>query len=298
MTNWQRKPDRRALKDVTSFFGVHKRTIVRLWKRAKVNVVQHGIYEAPLLKHRSGRRPRDLAAMLQRFHHVDLQRRTTIRAAVASGVPSTTLFRCLKQAKLRSYKNVTRPMLTVDSLKARIKFCLADTSINKYRDMMDMVHVDHKYFFLTVVKRRFIILHDEPEPARKLKKKRHILKVMMLAAVARLRYNAAGECIFDGKLGTWAFVEHTLAQRTSRNQVAGTPLVKAITATKENYREVLLGKLLSATKSKWPGEGRGVRITVQQDNASPISTPRTQSVAPLSVHLVLTCTKFSTAEQP
>uniref|UniRef100_H3GLK1 Transposase Tc1-like domain-containing protein n=1 Tax=Phytophthora ramorum TaxID=164328 RepID=H3GLK1_PHYRM len=148
--------------------------------------------------------------MLQRFHHVDLQRRTTIRAAVASGVPSTTLFRCLKQAKLRSYKNVTRPMLTVDSLKARIKFCLADTSINKYRDMMDMVHVDHKYFFLTVVKRRFIILHDEPEPTRKLKKKRHIMKVMMLAAVARLRYNAAEELVSATTEAYWKLPEETL----------------------------------------------------------------------------------------
>uniref|UniRef100_H3GTP8 Uncharacterized protein n=1 Tax=Phytophthora ramorum TaxID=164328 RepID=H3GTP8_PHYRM len=62
-------------------------------------------------------------------------------------------------------------MLTAYNLRARIKFCLGheDTSVNKYRDMMDMIHVDEKYFFLLVVKRRSIMLHDEPEPARKLK---------------------------------------------------------------------------------------------------------------------------------
>ncbi|KAH7488765.1 uncharacterized protein KRP23_2710 [Phytophthora ramorum] len=86
-------------------------------------------------------------------------------------------------------------MLTAYNLRARIKFCLGheDTSVNKYRDMMDMIHVDEKYFFLLVVKRRSIMLHDEPEPARKLKSKWHITKVMMLVAVARPRYNAAGE---------------------------------------------------------------------------------------------------------
>ncbi|KAL4170483.1 hypothetical protein KRP22_008592 [Phytophthora ramorum] len=106
-------------------------------------------------------------------------------------------------------------MLTAYNLRARIKFCLGheDTSVNKYRDMMDMIHVDEKYFFLLVVKRRSIMLHDEPEPARKLKK-------------------------------------HTLAQRTSRNRVARTSLVKSIEATKENYRGMLIGKLLPAIKSK------------------------------------------------
>ncbi|KAE8896586.1 hypothetical protein PF003_g19167 [Phytophthora fragariae] len=265
------KPRRGAIKEVAGNFSVHEKTISRLWKRAKTNAAQHGVYEATTLKHLTGRRPRDLKAVLERLRHVDVQQRTTIRsAAVACGVPATTLFRRLKQGKLRSCTSVTRPLLTPANLQARIKFCLdhVDTSTNKYRDMMDVIHVDEKYFFLTVVKRRFIMLHDEPDPIRKLKSKRHITKEM-LAAVARPRYNEAGECIFDGKLGTWPFVVHTLAERTSRNRPAGTPLVKAVTATKENYREMLIDKLLPAIRSKWPGGGRGTGITIQQDNASP-----------------------------
>ncbi|KAH7488007.1 hypothetical protein KRP22_009354 [Phytophthora ramorum] len=162
------------------------------------------------------------------------------------------LFRRLKQGKLHSCTIVTRPMLTTDNLKVRIKFCLdhVDTSVNKYRDMMALIQVDKKYLFLTVVKWRIIMIHDEPEPARKLKSKRHITKVMKLAAVTRPRNNAAGECIFDGKFGDMGVLEHMLAQRTSRNRVAGTSLVKAITPTKENHREMLIGKLLPANKSE------------------------------------------------
>ncbi|RLN93708.1 hypothetical protein BBJ28_00015477 [Nothophytophthora sp. Chile5] len=79
-----------------------------------------------------------------------------------------------------------RPLLTADNLQTRVKFCLdhVDKSVNAYHDMMDVVHVDEKYFFITVVKRRFILIPDEPEPARKLKSKYHIIKVMVLAAVA------------------------------------------------------------------------------------------------------------------
>jgi transposase-like protein len=198
------KPRRGSIKEVAGNFGVHARTISRLWKRAKTNAAQQGVYEAPTLKDRTGRRPRDLTAVRERLRHVDVQQRTTIRsAAVACGVPAATLFRRLKQGKLRSCTSVTRPLLTPANLQARIKFCLdhVDLSINKYRDMMDVIHVDEKYFFLTVVKRRFIMLHDEPDPVRKLKSKRHITKVMILSAVARPRYNEAGECIFDGSWG-------------------------------------------------------------------------------------------------
>ncbi|GMF44230.1 unnamed protein product [Phytophthora fragariaefolia] len=77
-----------------------------------------------------------------------------------------------------------------------------------------------------------------------------------------------------GKLGTWRFVVHTLVERTSRNRPAGTPLVKAVTARQENYRAMLIDKLLPAILSKWPGGGRGARIMIEQVNASPHIDPK------------------------
>ncbi|OWZ04662.1 hypothetical protein PHMEG_00023400 [Phytophthora megakarya] len=234
------KPRRGGLREVTSIFGVHKRTIARLWKRAKVNAELYGVYEAPSMKQRCGRKPHNLDAALECLRNVSPDERTTLSsAATASGVPATTLFRRLKQGKLRSCTSVTRPRLTADNMQERVKFCIdhVDTNAYTYKDMMDVIHVDEKYSYLTVVKRRFILLLDETEPVRKLKSGRHITKVMMLAAVARPRYNAAGECIFDGKLGAWPFVEYTVAKRTSKNSVAG---------TKQHYREMLMEKLLPA----------------------------------------------------
>ncbi|OWZ20461.1 hypothetical protein PHMEG_0005132 [Phytophthora megakarya] len=242
------KPRRGGLHEVASIFGVHKRTIARLWKRDKVNAELYGVYEAPSMKHRCGRKPHNLNAALERLRNVGPHERTTIRsAATASGVPATTLFRRLKQGKLRSCTSVTRPCLTADNMQERVKFCIDHVDMNAYtyKDMMDVIHVDEKYFYLTVMKRRFILLLDEPEPVRKLKSRRHITKVMMLAAVARPRYNAAGECIFDRKLGTWPFVEYTM----------------------------LIEKLLPAISEKWPGGGQGCRIAVQQDNAPPHIDP-------------------------
>ncbi|KAJ8561495.1 hypothetical protein ON010_g8186 [Phytophthora cinnamomi] len=119
------KPRRKAVHEVASIFGVHKRTIARLWKRAKANAELFGVSEAPSLKHRCGRKPRDLAAALERLRNVSPHERTTLRsAATASGVPTTTLFRRLREGKLWSCTSVTRPLLTVDNMQARVTFCL------------------------------------------------------------------------------------------------------------------------------------------------------------------------------
>ncbi|KAE9254423.1 hypothetical protein PF002_g2865 [Phytophthora fragariae] len=45
---------------------------------------------------------------------------------------------------------------------------------------------------------------------------------MFLAAVARPRYDANRQVLFDGKIGIWDFTKQTEAQRTSKNRPAGT----------------------------------------------------------------------------
>ena len=41
---------------------------------------------------------------------------------------------------------------------------------------------------------------------------------MFLSAMARPRYDAQGNCTFDGKIGVWAFVEWVQAQKRSANR--------------------------------------------------------------------------------
>jgi hypothetical protein len=45
---------------------------------------------------------------------------------------------------------------------------------------------------------------------------------MFLAAVARPRFDANGNVIFDGKLGIWPFTYQEAAKRNSKNREAGT----------------------------------------------------------------------------
>ena len=54
--------------------------------------------------------------------------------------------------------------------------------------------------------RNFYLLPNEEDPYRTVRNKNFIEKVMFLSAVALPRYDNDGNCIFDGKIGVWAFV--------------------------------------------------------------------------------------------
>jgi hypothetical protein len=60
--------------------------------------------------------------------------------------------------------------------------------------------------------------HREKALERECKHKNHIQKIMFLSAMARPRYDAQGNCVFDGKIGVWAYVEWVQAQKRSRNR--------------------------------------------------------------------------------
>jgi hypothetical protein len=49
-----------------------------------------------------------------------------------------------------------------------------------------------------------------------------MIKVMFLATIACPRYDPEGECTFDGKIGTFPFIEKVAAKRTSKNREKGT----------------------------------------------------------------------------
>ncbi|RHY48231.1 hypothetical protein DYB30_011531 [Aphanomyces astaci] len=90
---------------------------------------------------------------------------------------------------------------------------------------------------------------------------------MFLSAVARPRYVEATGKWWDGKLGTWPFVdsESVQAERSSFNREAGTYETKSINVTKDVYRSFLVGKVLPAIVAKWPCDEKIVKL--QHDNA-------------------------------
>jgi hypothetical protein len=136
--------------------------------------------------------------------------------------------------------------------------------------MMDYVHIDEKWFYITNVKENYYILPDELPPERKSKSKRFITKVMFMAADARPRYDFNKKRIFDGKIGIWPFVVKEPAKRFSKNRSRGTLVTKAITSVnKESIRQMMLENVIPAIKEKWPLATRMQPIIIQQDNAKP-----------------------------
>lgn len=135
--------------------------------------------------------------------------------------------------------------------------------------MMNRVHVDEKWFYLTQVNKKLYLLPEEESPVRTCHHKGYIIKVMFLAAVARPRHDEERGEMFDGKLGIWPFVEWIPAQRNSVNRPHGTLEMKPVTVTRDVYRQMLVQHVIPAIKTKWPARERGNVIYIQQDNARP-----------------------------
>ena len=128
----------------------------------------------------------------------------------------------------------------------------------KFLDMMDHIHVDEKWFFLSWQKERYLLLPEErylllPEeknPKRCVKSKSHITKVMFLCAIAHPHFNPSANSWWDGKLGIWPIGDWEPAKRASKNRPRGTLVWKNKPVTKEVYPELLISKLLLAIVEK------------------------------------------------
>ena len=91
-----------------------------------------------------------------------------------------------------------------------------------FRDMMNEVHVDEKWFRVKDTQETVYLLPGEKPPPLKLKSKRFITQIMFLTAVARPRYNHTTKTWWDGKIGIWPVVERVPAQRSSKKRPKGT----------------------------------------------------------------------------
>ena len=111
--------------------------------------------------------------------------------------------------------------------------------------MMDVLHIDEKWFYLTEVKKNYYLGNDDHDPYRSVRNKRFISKVMFLIAVAwpiwETRYNRQ----FDGKIGTWPFIVMGNAQKNSRNIPSVTIISNPINSiNKEVCNRFMVDKVL------------------------------------------------------
>ncbi|ETV78807.1 hypothetical protein H257_07636 [Aphanomyces astaci] len=206
--------------------------------------------------------------------NVPSYRRSNFRSlAAATGIPNTSLWNLLQANKLCRRTSRVKPMLSVKQKSDRFKFVQKFVRVGhgRYRvwhDVLDYVHLNEKWFYITQINHRDYLWHDEPIPQRKVQSKRHITKVMFLCAVARPRFDFGRRVMWDGKIGLWPIVETKVAARRSKNRDRGTPVTVPMTVTKPIYRRLLVDKVIPAIQAKWPGQ-RGGTIYLQQNNARP-----------------------------
>ena len=113
---------------------------------------------------------------------------------------------------------------------------------------------------------KYYLLPNEEDPYRTCKSKNFVTKVMLLAAIARPRFDVEGKEIFSGKIGIFPFITKLPAKRSSVNRVAGTMETKVMTSVKrETVRSVLINNVVPAILEKGPREDANSIIYIQQD---------------------------------
>jgi hypothetical protein len=204
---------------------------------------------------------------------IPLDKRSTQESlAFQLGVSRSWVRRNIAKGSIRLGKSVVKPRLSDKNKLLRMRYVLSkvekEDGIRKFKGFYDHIHIDEKWFYITKVKKQFLLLPEEEVPLRQVQSKHFITKVMFLAAAARPRKSTeTGQWDFDGKIGIWPFVESVPAKRTSKNRPKGTLETKSVPVTRELYLDFLRFKLLPAIGEKFPDLDSP--LVVQQDNAGP-----------------------------
>ena len=144
---------RGSINAVAGQFNVSRLTVSNLWKRGKESIASGNQYmDISSRKSRCGRKRKDYTEELRGIVNVPLNQRSTVRStAAALSIPTTTLFRNIKSGEIRSHTNSVKPFLTEQNMRARIEFCMSNINVQRglFNDMMDVIHVDEKWFYMT-----------------------------------------------------------------------------------------------------------------------------------------------------
>ncbi|XP_044374869.1 uncharacterized protein [Triticum aestivum] len=175
---------------------------------------------------------------------------------------------------MRRVSKELKPSLTEANKKARVAYCLENLEPSSLEDnptfkaSFNKVHLDEKIFYRTRKTQKMYLSHREEAPKRECKHKNHIQQIMFLSAMARPRYDSQGNCVFDGKIGVWAFVDWVPAQKKSANRGRGEWELKPSSSVDRNKsREYIVQYVLPAIKEKWLESDRWNTVYIQQDNA-------------------------------
>ena len=255
-------------------FGTSGQTIRRIWKRGRKGVLNADIScnVSSKKKGNSGRKKKWGAENVQAMASIPLHDRQTLdRLSVCIGFAKTSLWRLLQNGDIKRHNSSLKPLLNDANKLKRLEFaCSFVGEDGVFDSMCNYVHIDEKWFYITRHQQRFYLLPEEDIPNRNCQSKRFITKVMLMAAVARPRYDPHRKTMFNGKIGIWPFVTHEPAKRNGKNHEKGTMVTKCIpNINRSETRKMLVENVVPAIKEKWPKGNARTNIIVQQDNAKP-----------------------------
>ena len=156
---------------VAEQFGLHIRTVQRLWRRGKIQLANSvSVVVSSLKKGRVGRKvtPVDLEAL----RNIPLKQRMTIEdVCTALGMSKWTIQRYLKKGYLRRHSSSIKPYLTEANKRSRLQWCVDMVNREllddpRFKELYDFVFIDEKWFYLCQKSKRYYLL---PEEARRIR---------------------------------------------------------------------------------------------------------------------------------
>ncbi|KAM0925532.1 hypothetical protein ACQ4PT_004175 [Festuca glaucescens] len=267
-----RKMKRGVTAEVAMLAKCPRRVVTRIWRQGinggGINSVKCGKIG------KVGRKKNILD--IEAMEAIPTTERTTIRQlAEAMNMPKSTVFQRLKEKEIRRVTSDVKPMLGEENEKQHLVYALHQVEPSTLFDDeptmkggFNVAHYDEKWFYRIRRNENVYLSKREEAPKRATKNKNYIEKIMFVSVIARPRYDAEGNCTFDGKIGVWAYVEWVQAQKRSANRKRGDWELKPCTEVdKAKSRECLVKFILPAIKAKWPASDRHKPIYIQQDNA-------------------------------
>ena len=215
---------RGAFTIVAKCFGMARSTVHCLWNRVVRMRAQGHIISLEFHSHKkNSRRPPIYPSeyVCEGIKNMPLhKRRTQRKLAALLGVSKTTVQCWIVDSTIQVHSNSLKPVLIEENKVAWLIMVLDahdPQDPTKFLDMMDCIHIDEKWFFLSRQKERYLLLPEEKNPKRCIKSKSHITKVMFLCAIAHPCFNPSVNSWWDGKLGIWPIGDWEPAKRASKN---------------------------------------------------------------------------------
>jgi len=124
-------------------------------------------------------------------------------------IGKTTAHRLKMEGDLRKHSSSVKLALMEENKLERDGWCLdqIDPDTGRYSEMLDMVHVDKKWFNLTKITKSCYLIVGKEDPYCTCRHKNHIPWIMFLAATARLCYDHHTQTMWDGKIGIWECID-------------------------------------------------------------------------------------------